>query len=69
MNAASDMLTLGRLSVPKAGDVLADQLRRRIRSGELREGQFLPAERELVQQTGLSRIRCEKLCAFSKPRG
>ena len=46
---------LDRVSVPKASDVLADQLRARIRSGELGEGQALPTERELVRQSGLSR--------------
>lgn len=56
MNDVTDPIALGRLNVPKAGDVLADQLRARIRSGELREGQSLPTERELVQQTGLSRM-------------
>jgi DNA-binding FadR family transcriptional regulator len=48
-------LALGRVSVPKASDVLAEQLRNRIRSGELGEGQALPTERDLVLQTGLSR--------------
>jgi GntR family transcriptional regulator, transcriptional repressor for pyruvate dehydrogenase complex len=46
---------LDRVSVPKASDVLADQLRLRIRAGELGEGQGLPTERELVLQSGLSR--------------
>lgn len=55
MNDIANPLSLERLSVPKAGDVLAAQLRTRIRSGELREGQSLPTERELVVQTGLSR--------------
>ena len=49
-------VSLQRVSVPKAADVLADRLRSRIRSGELREGQWLPTERELVAQTGLSRM-------------
>lgn len=48
-------IPLGRVSVPKASDVLAEQLRARIRSGELGYGQTLPTERELVIQTGLSR--------------
>ncbi|MFM9883188.1 MAG: FadR/GntR family transcriptional regulator [Burkholderiales bacterium] len=48
-------LALGRVSVPKASDVLAEQLRSRIRSGELGTGQSLPTERDLVMQTGLSR--------------
>ena len=51
----SPRLALGRVSVPKASDVLVEQLRSRIRSGELGTGQSLPAERDLVVQTGLSR--------------
>ncbi len=49
-------LALGRVNVPKASDVLAEQLRSRIRSGELGTGQSLPTERDLVFQTGLSRV-------------
>jgi GntR family transcriptional regulator, transcriptional repressor for pyruvate dehydrogenase complex len=41
--------------VPKASDVLARELRERILSGELAEGVALPAERELVKQTQMSR--------------
>jgi DNA-binding FadR family transcriptional regulator len=41
--------------VPKASDVLANDLRERILSGELAEGVALPAERELVKQTNMSR--------------
>ncbi|MDB5743163.1 MAG: bacterial regulatory s, gntR family protein [Polaromonas sp.] len=41
--------------VPKTSDVLASELRRRILSGALPPGASLPAERELVAQTGLSR--------------
>ncbi len=48
-------LALGRVNVPKASDVLAEQLRTRIRSGELGTGQSLPTERDLVLQTRLSR--------------
>jgi DNA-binding FadR family transcriptional regulator len=43
------------VDVPKAPDVLARELRERILSGELREGAVLPAERELVKQTQMSR--------------
>jgi GntR family transcriptional repressor for pyruvate dehydrogenase complex len=43
------------LTVPKASDILAAQVRERIFSGELAEGTALPAERQLVEQTGLSR--------------
>ena len=69
MNDASETVALGRLSVPKAGDVLADQLRRRIRSGELREGQALPAERDLVQQTGLSRMSVREALRILEAEG
>ena len=41
--------------VPKASDVLADELRERILSGDFAEGTSLPPERELVDQTGMSR--------------
>jgi DNA-binding FadR family transcriptional regulator len=44
-----------KLSVPKASDVLADELRRQIVTGELPEGSLLPVERELTSMTGLSR--------------
>lgn len=44
-----------RIAVPKAQDVLANQLRESILNGEIPEGQSLPSERELVEQTGLSR--------------
>src|ERR1700729_282146 len=48
-------ITLGPFDVPKASDVLASQLRERILNGELAEGVSLPAERELVKQTQMSR--------------
>ena len=43
------------LTIPKASDVLAAEVRERIFSGELAEGTALPPERQLVEQTGLSR--------------
>src|SRR4029450_3303500 len=48
-------LRLSRVSVPKSYDVLADKLRETILKGDIREGDSLPTERELVSQTGLSR--------------
>ena len=47
--------TLARISVPKPSHVLAERLRERILRGEIPEGQSLPPERELVEQTGLTR--------------
>jgi DNA-binding FadR family transcriptional regulator len=40
---------------PKAGDVLADQLRELIIQGQLAPGDLLPTERALVAEAGLSR--------------
>lgn len=45
-----------KLDVPRASDVLAQQLRRRILAGELRPGQLLPPERALVEQAGVGRV-------------
>jgi DNA-binding FadR family transcriptional regulator len=49
------MLDLRPVNVPKAADVLANLLREKILSGELREGADLPTERDLGAQSGLSR--------------
>src|SRR5256885_6628861 len=43
------------MPVPKASDVLADDLRERILRGEFPEGTALPTERDLVLQTRMSR--------------
>lgn len=43
------------ISVPKASDILADQLREMILNGAIPPGGALPPERELVQSSGLSR--------------
>ncbi len=43
------------MEVPKASDVLANELRERILSGDYPEGTLLPPERELVVQTRMSR--------------
>jgi len=48
-------VVIKRISAPKPYDVLADQLREAILRGEISEGESLPAEREMVSQTGLSR--------------
>lgn len=48
-------VTLAPLDVPKAADVLADAFRRRIFADEWPEGTALPHERELAEQTNMSR--------------
>ena len=49
------MLNIPSIHVPKAADVLADLLREKILSGKINEGMDLPNERELGEQSGLSR--------------
>ena len=49
------MLDITPVSVPKAADVLAGILREKILEGDLLEGADLPNERDLGQQSGLSR--------------
>lgn len=43
------------ITVPKASDILAGQLRDLILSGKVPPGKLLPTERELVMESGLSR--------------
>ena len=52
---AASAITVKRLVVPKAPDVLAEHLRETILRGELAEGSPLPTERELGERSGLSR--------------
>ena len=54
-NSREQVSAVGRITAPKASDVLADALRARIRSGEWPEGLALPTERDLSAQAGLSR--------------
>lgn len=51
----SDAPSINRVRVPKAADLLATQLRGQILAGDWSEGAFLPTERDLVVQAGLSR--------------
>jgi len=44
-----------RVSVPKASDILAEQLRDMILNGVIANGASLPPEREIVENSGLSR--------------
>lgn len=48
-------LSLEPITVPKASDILAAQLRDLILSGSIAQGEPLPTERELVIESGLSR--------------
>src|SRR4051812_28142690 len=44
-----------KLRVPKAAEILASHLRQRIIRGELKEGDRLPTEQNLIVQFGVSR--------------
>jgi GntR family transcriptional regulator, transcriptional repressor for pyruvate dehydrogenase complex len=51
----NDRTGLGLIDVPKSCDMLAARLRNQILSGHLVAGQQLPPERDLMEQTGISR--------------
>lgn len=53
--ASGDFDSLGLIDVPKSCDMLAARLRNQILSGVYPAGTQLPAERDLVAQTGISR--------------
>jgi GntR family transcriptional regulator, transcriptional repressor for pyruvate dehydrogenase complex len=48
-------IVIDRVSAPKPYDLLAGRLREAILRGDISEGDTLPPERELVEQTGLTR--------------
>ena len=54
-NLAKKIAKIQPVQVPKASDILAGQLREMIVSGRLSPGSALPAERQLVEDSGLSR--------------
>lgn len=55
MKDKQEQPSLERITVKKSYDVLAGLLRETILSGQYPDGSHLPSERELVDQTGLSR--------------
>lgn len=57
------------MQVPKASDVLADDLRERILRGEFPEGTALPPERELVAQTRMSRTTVREALRILEVQG
>lgn len=62
-------LQFSPLRVPKASDVLANELRERILSGVLAEGTGLPAERDLVVQTRMSRTTVREALRILEVQG
>src|SRR5712671_5350535 len=57
------------LHVPKASDVLADDLRERILRGDFPEGTALPTERGLVTQTRMSRTTVREALRILEVQG
>jgi GntR family transcriptional repressor for pyruvate dehydrogenase complex len=57
------------MQVPKASDVLADDLRERILRGEFPENTALPPERELVVQTRMSRTTVREALRILEVQG
>ena len=62
-------IQLSPMKVPKASDVLANELRERILSGEFAEGTGLPAERDLVTQTRMSRTTVREALRILEVQG
>jgi GntR family transcriptional regulator, transcriptional repressor for pyruvate dehydrogenase complex len=60
---------LAPMQVPKASDVLADELRERILRGEFPEGTALPPERELVTRTRMSRTTVREALRILEVQG
>lgn len=62
-------IRLAPMEVPKASDVLANELRERILSGEYPEGTALPPERELVKQTQMGRTTVREALRILQVQG
>src|ERR1700730_17641646 len=62
-------IRLSPMEVPKASDVLANELRERILTGEFVEGVALPPERELVVQTQMSRATVREALRILEVQG
>ncbi len=66
---ARSAIRLSPMEVPKASDVLANELRERILSGEYPEGTPLPPERGLVVQTRMSRTTVREALRILEVQG
>jgi len=68
-SSARPSVRFAPMSVPKASDILVDELRERILSGELAEGTTLPSERDLVEQTQMSRTTVREALRILEVQG
>ena len=71
----SPVTTGGKIRVPKVAELVADSIRNRILNGELKEGDTLPSEANLLEAFGISRptlreafrvLETEKLLSVSR---
>src|SRR5690349_1375941 len=60
---------LGREPAGRRSDAVAEELAQMIQSGELHEGDRLPAERDLMQRYGVSRVAVREAIAALANRG
>jgi len=60
---------LGREAVGRRSDAVAEELARMIQSGDLQEGERLPAERDLMQRYGVSRAAVREAIISLANRG
>src|ERR1700712_601213 len=68
-NKSRSSIRRSPMKVPKASDVLANELRERILTGEFVEGTGLPAERDLVTQTRMSRTTVREALRILEVQG
>ncbi|HWC81691.1 MAG TPA: FadR/GntR family transcriptional regulator [Pseudonocardiaceae bacterium] len=66
---ARQQVQLSPVQVPKASDVLAEDMRERILRGEFPEGTALPTERDLVTQTNMSRATVREALRILEVQG
>lgn len=64
-----DAPVIGPIHAPKASEIFAKVLREKILAGEFSEGEMLPPERSLVEQSGLSRASVREAIGILKQQG
>lgn len=69
MTHSAESIRLGAVSVPRPADIFAETLRHQILDGELPVGSMLPAERQLVEDSGLTRSAVREALAQLQREG
>lgn len=67
--AATKVLDVGQIQTVKASSMLAERVRTAILDGELSDGEFLPPEREMMTQSGLSRATVREALRILESEG